>query len=76
MIISRDMNPEREIYYLGAMIIDLLSTNPKDQISFFDVFGQLNERGKVSINLFALTLDWLFMLGIVNLRNGNVEKCF
>lgn len=76
MIISKDVNPEREIYYLGALVIDVLSKFPENKVDFFDTFQRLNEQEKVSMNLFALTLDWLFMLGAVNSGDGFVEKCF
>lgn len=76
MIINKDINPEREIYYLGALVIDILDKSPKSKIDFFDAFQQLNEQEKVSMNLFSLTLDWLFMLGAINSKNGYVEKCF
>jgi hypothetical protein len=76
MIISKDTNPERELYYLGALVIDVLSKAPQNRVDFFDAFQRLNDQEKVSMNLFALTLDWLFILGVVNSKDGYVEKCF
>lgn len=76
MIVSKDINPEREIYYLGALVIDVLNKFPENKVDFFDVFQRLNEQKKTSMNLFALTVDWLFILGAVNSENGYLEKCF
>ena len=76
MIISKDTNPERELYYLGALVIDVLSKVPQSRVDFFDAFQRLNDQEKVSMNLFTLTLDWLFLLGVVNSKDGYVEKCF
>ena len=76
MIISKDTNPERELYYLGALVIEILQNSPKSKVDFFDAFQALNEQEPVSMNLFALTLDWLFLIGAVNSKESFVEKCF
>lgn len=76
MIISKDTNPERELYYLGALVIDVLNSFSTTEVDLLDAFQKLNEKEKVSMNLFALTLDWLFMLGLVKSNQSNLEKCF
>jgi len=76
MIVGKDILPEREIYYLGALLIEILRDFPQTELGFFDIFQKVNERKKVSIKLFTLTLDWLFLLGIIKNNKGNIEKCF
>ncbi len=76
MIISKDTNPERELYYLGALVIDVLSNFPTTEVDLLDTFQKLNEKERVSMNLFALALDWLFVLGLVKSNQSNLEKCF
>lgn len=76
MIINKDINPEREIYYLGAQVIEILRNSPKDKVELFDAFQSLNEKKRVSMNLFVLTLDWLYLLGIINTAEGDIVKCF
>ena len=77
MIVSRDINPERDFYYLGGKVIEILSNTNTLEIDFFDVFEKMNVSTKVSINLFTLTLDWLFLIGVINKSNsGNLIKCF
>ncbi len=76
MIISKNTNPERELYYLGALVIDVLSSFSATEVDLLDAFQKLNETEKVSMNLFALTLDWLFVLGLVRSNQNNLEKCF
>ena len=48
MIINRDIHPERKIYYLGAVVIDLLKRLPSDEIDYFTAYQQLNDVEKVS----------------------------
>lgn len=75
MIISRDLNPQRELYYLGAQVIEILNSS-KGTPDFFDVFQNLKQKEDVSMNLFILTIDWLYLLGIVDSKEGIIEKCF
>lgn len=77
MIVSRDINPERDFYYLGGKVITILSNTTAKEIAFFDLFEKMNASTKISINLFTLTLDWLFLIGVINKSNtGNLIKCF
>ena len=75
MIINKDNNPQRDLYYLGAQVINLLDTESYEA-DFFDVFQQLKKREDISMHLFVLTIDWLYLLGVVNSRKGVITKCF
>jgi len=76
MIVSKDVSPERDVYYLGARIIDIISVE-SEVIDFFDIYKKINASDDVSMNLYALTLDWLYIVGVIdNSGNGNLKKCF
>ena len=76
MIINQDINPEREIYHLGALVIEILSNNADTKMDFFDIYQNLNEKVKVSVKLYILTLDWLFILGLISKKRETIIKCF
>ncbi len=77
MIVSKDVNPEKDFYYLGAKVIEILSSENGDTVDFFDIFQKLNLSEEISINLYSLTLDWLYLLGVIdNSEKGNIKKCF
>ena len=76
MIINKDINPEREIYHLGALVIEILSNNPNSKMDFFDIYQSLNDKIKISVNLYILTLDWLYILGLINKKRETIIKCF
>jgi hypothetical protein len=77
MIVSKDINPERDFYFLGGKIIELVAENKSNEFDFFDLFEKINEKEKLSINLFTLTLDWLYLIGAIDkTKNGNLIKCF
>lgn len=75
MINDKNTNPQRDLYYLGGIVIDILHQTSENE-NFFDVFEKVRKREPISINLFSLTLDWLYLLGIVNFENGRLKKCF
>lgn len=77
MIISKDIHPERDLYYLGGKLIELLANSPTNTIDFFDAFDKMKTTHKISLNLFTLTLDWLYIIGVIEKNStGNIVRCF
>jgi hypothetical protein len=77
MIVNKNINPERDLYYLGAKVIQVLSLSEYDEFNYFDLFVEVNNLNKLSINLYILVLDWLFLTGVVQKsNNGLIKKCF
>jgi hypothetical protein len=77
MIVNKNINPERDLYYLGGIVIEVLNSYTKNEIDYFDLFLSVNKSNKVSLNLFSLVLDWLFILGVIKKGNkGLIIKCF
>lgn len=76
MIVSSDIHPQRKIYYIGALIIQELKKIGTKEIDFFVLYTSLKEKEKISINLFSLSLDWLFLLGAIDKRNNKIIVCF
>lgn len=77
MIVSKDISPERDFYYLGAKTIEILSTTEENKMDFFKVYSELGKSENISLNLFILTLDWLYLVGAIEKTiKGNIIKCF
>lgn len=77
MIVNKNINPERDLYYLGGKVIEVLNSFNKNEIDYFDLFLSVNKSNKISLNLYSLVLDWLFILGIIKKGNkGLIIKCF
>lgn len=77
MIVNKNTNPERDLYYLGGKVIEVLNSYTKKEIDYFDLFLSINKSNKVSLNLYSLVLDWLFILGVIKKGNkGLIIKCF
>ena len=77
MIINKNIHPERDLYFLGGKVIEVLNSYTKNEIDYFDLFLSVNKSNKVSLNLYSLVLDWLFILGVIKKGNkGLIIKCF
>lgn len=77
MIVDKNINPERDLYYLGGILIDVLSHKKDTDIDYMDLYKLFNQKQEITINLYSLTLDWLFILGLIAKgENGKIKKCF
>lgn len=76
MIVNKDSNPEKEVYHLGGLLIEVLSESTDIKTDFFQAFQALNKKMKVSMGLFTLTVDWLFLLGTIKSDGKYIEQCF
>jgi hypothetical protein len=76
MIIGKDIHPQKKIYYLGAIVLESLKSSDNGGCDFFSLYQQVIKKEKISINLFTLTLDWLFILGLINNKEELIQKCF
>jgi hypothetical protein len=77
MIVSKHTHPERDLYYLGAKTIEVMNSSIQKDWDFLGLFAELNIRETISLNLFSLVLDWLFILGVIQLNEkGEIRKCF
>jgi hypothetical protein len=77
MILGKDINPKKQIYYLSALIIrEIKNLNKGDAIDFLNLYNIMKSKEGISINLFTLSLDWLFLLGAIDKKGNKVIKCF
>lgn len=77
MIVSKNTNPERDLYFLGGKVIEILASSKNIQFDYFDLYIKVNNEQAISMSLYALVLDWLFILGVIkNSSNRYIEKCF
>ncbi len=79
MIIDRDIHPNRNLFYIGAIVLQLIQEHQFGVISMMDIFEKLSEKLEHSISFddFMLSLDWLFILGTINSNSqGDIIRCF
>lgn len=75
MIVDGDKHPERNIYFIGAKQLELLRSKKSAEHDILDLFEKYNKKSliKISFDYHLLGLDWLFLLGAVQVNdNGNI----
>lgn len=77
MILSSDIKPDRDLYFLGSKVIEVLIDSNDKKVDYFELFQKVNSEIEISLNLYTLVLDWLFIIGVIkNAENRLIEKCF
>jgi len=75
MIINKDINPRRQVYYLAGVILHAFVELQTPEVQFFDLFESVNKKEPISITLFAYALDWLYLLGAVSAEGPLIKRC-
>lgn len=74
MLVPDNIHPEQTIYYNGAFVLEAIKENRV--MDLLDLYIQTTSRRKMSMPVFLLCLDWLFLLDLVTLNNQDkVELC-
>ena len=74
MILGREIHPERKIYYTGTLVLEVLKESQGSRVAYFELFENVRKKHGLSPNIFSLTLDWLFLLGVVEYVHGEMEN--
>lgn len=73
MIISNNIPPEKNLYFLGAEVLKFITRKGKDVLSLYKVVSM-----NININfvLYIYTLDWLYIANSINIdEKGIITKC-
>lgn len=65
MILSNDIKPDRDLYFLGSKVIEVLIDSDEKKVDYFELFKKVNSELEISLNLYTLVLDWLFIIGVI-----------
>ena len=77
MIISKDTNPEKDLYYIGGLILKYFNTKSLKKVSCNCLFQDIKAAYGLSTNIILLSLDWLYILDSIKLNeDGEIEACF
>lgn len=76
MIVSNNINPKLDLYYVGALALKHMD-NSYESFDTIELYEKIKENeSEIKFRLFFLSLDWLFVLGAIELvDNGFIKKC-
>lgn len=69
MIISQDIIPEKNLYYIGSQILQILRANDGITITaLFDKYNSLipDNYRRIDMTSLLLAIDWLFIIDLLN----------
>jgi len=74
MLIPDNIHPEQTIYFNGAFVLQVLQ---KQQVmDVLDLYSQVKATKQISMPVFVLCLDWLFLLNLVLIDSrGRIKLC-
>jgi len=77
MILGKDTNPKKQIYYISALVLNEMKNIDSREFDFFDIFNSLKQKeNDITINIYSLSLDWLYLLGAIKKDKNRLIKCF
>lgn len=77
-MILNESQPEKSLYVFGAYIIKYLKNDKKvGTYNFIKLFDEIQQKLNISRSQFLITLDWLYVIGIIDDLNDNeIILCF
>jgi len=74
MLLPDNIHPEQSIYYNGAFVLQAL--RERRVMDLLDLYMNTQMHREMTMPVFVLCLDWLFLLNLVSLNEqGSVELC-
>lgn len=74
MLLPDNIHPEQSIYYNGAFVLQAL--REQRVMDLLDLYMSTQTHRRMTMPVFVLCLDWLFLLNLVSLNEqGGVELC-
>lgn len=75
MLILTERNPELSLYFLGSEIIKILSEQDNG-LFLSEIYIKLSQNIPIGLNRIILSLDWLFMIGLISeSKQGKIILC-
>lgn len=74
-MITIDSDPILNPVYIGATILNQLALNTFTDIGIENLYENIRLKFDISYEVFAYALDWLYIIGAINLNsNGCIEN--
>jgi hypothetical protein len=74
MLLPDNIHPEQCIYYNGALVLQIIQQCKS--MDFLDLYVKVRDKRDISMPVFVLCLDWLYLLNLVVVNDGGkVSLC-
>jgi hypothetical protein len=73
MLIPDNIHPEQTIYYNASFVLKILQEY--FMLDLIELYIKTKSERNMSMPVFVLCLDWLFLLDLIKLNENKVEIC-
>lgn len=73
MLIPDNIRPENSLYYNGGMVLEVMLCEKRLSIS--ELYVRMRKKMNISIATLMLSLDWLYLIGCLEVKDGEVVLC-
>jgi len=74
MLIPDNIHPNQTIYFNGSFVLKTIQKY--FEMNMLDLYVQTNTEREMTMPVFVLCLDWLFLLNLITMDNdGKVKLC-
>ena len=74
MLLPDNIHPDQTVYYNGAHVLNTIQKS--SPIEPLDLYIETKKTREISMSLFILCLDWLFILNAIKIGDqGRIELC-
>lgn len=72
MLLPIEINPKSSIYYNESIILEKLKN--KKEIKMMDLNFLIRKNNDMSISIFLLSLDWLYLIDVIKISDEGIIK--
>lgn len=73
MLLPDNIHPENSIYFNASIVIETLQEFGKQDM--LDLYQNVTKNKKISFPVYILCLDWLYIINVAELNQGEVKLC-
>ena len=73
MLIPDNIRPENSVYYNGGKVLEVMLSEKR--LGIGDLYLRMRAKMDISMATLTLSLDWLYLLGCLEVKDGEVVLC-
>ena len=73
MLLPDNIHPENSIYFNASLVLKILQEF--GNLEMLELYQKVNKNKKMSFPVYILCLDWLYIINIAELKQGEVKLC-
>lgn len=73
MLLPDNIHPTNSIYYNGAKVLQVIQD--QDCLTILELYQKVKEIQNMTLPVFVLSLDWLYLIDVITLKSGKIKLC-